>query len=137
MNVKQYLSQLYRLDEFINSNQQELANLRELAISIKGVNTEKDKVQESSTSTDAKYVDIVAKCDELERLIENELDRFFSLKMEIRAVINAVKNTDERLLLKLRYINFYSWEEISREMNMSLRNLHYIHSSALNNLHVN
>ena len=137
MNVKQYLSQLYRLDEFINSNQQELANLRELAISIKGVNTEKDKVQESSTSTDAKYVDIVNKCVELERLIENELDRFFSLKMEIRAVINAVKNTDERLLLKLKYINFYSWEEISREMNMSLRNLHYIHSSALNNLHVN
>jgi len=136
MNVKQYLNQLYRLDEFIKSNQEELANLRELAISIKGVNTEKDKVQESSSSTDAKYVDIVNKCVELEKLIEGELDRFFTLKMEIRAVINAVKNTDERLLLKLRYINFYSWEEISREMNMSLRNLHYIHSSALDNLHV-
>lgn len=134
MNVKQYLNQLYRLDEFIESNQEELERLKEVAVSIKAMNTDKDVVQESSTSTDAKYVDIIAKIDELERLINEELNRFFTLKMEIRTFINGVKDADERLLLKYKYINFYTWNEIHVKMNMSIRNVHRIHKSALNSL---
>lgn len=134
MKAKQYLNQLYRLDEFIKSNQEELDALREISTAIKVVNTDKDKVQESNSSSDARYVEVLMKIDELERLIDDELKKFFDLKMEIRTVINSVKNDDERLLLKLRYVNFYSWDKISYEMHMSIRTVHRVHSSALNNV---
>ena len=44
-----------------------------------------------------------------------------------------VYHSEERLLLKYRYLKNESWEDISYDLNVSYRTVHRIHASALNN----
>ncbi len=135
MQAKQYLKQAYRLNELIQCNQQELADLRLLSESIPGIDYSKDRVQ-TSPSNDAGFTNIVAKIIELEDAINADIEKMLSLKLEIRTVINAVQDNEEKLLLKLRYLNFMSWEDICDEINVSMRTAHRIHSAALANVKV-
>lgn len=130
MQTKQYLKQAYRLNELIESNKQEIADLRTLSYSLPGTDYSQDRVQHSS-STDAGYTNIVAKIIELEKVINDDTARMLDLKLEIRTVINAVQDNDEKLLLKYRYLNFMSWDDICYKMNVSMRTAHRIHSEAL------
>ena len=130
MSAKQYLKQAYRLNELIQSNQKELDELHDLSISLPGTDYSKDKVQ-TSGSSDASYTKIIEKIIELEKAIESDIEKLLSLKLEIRTVINQVNDNEEKLLLKHRYLNFMSWDEICFEMNVSMRTAHRIHNLAL------
>lgn len=136
MNAKQYLKQAYRLNEMIKSNQEELSALRESASSIAGIDYSKDKVQSSKSSGDAGFVNVVAKIVELEDSINADIAKCISLKNEIRTVINNVQDADEKLLLRLRYINFKTWDEICEELYVSLRTVHRVHAAALEHVNV-
>lgn len=135
MNVKQYLKQAYRLNELIQSNQQELEELQELSVNLPGIDYSKDKVQVSA-SGDASYTNIIAKTLELEKAIKSDIEKLLSLKLEIRTVIGEVEFNEEKLLLKCRYLNFMSWDDICKEMNVSMRTAHRIHASALQKVKV-
>ncbi|MBA9087486.1 DNA-directed RNA polymerase specialized sigma subunit [Fontibacillus solani] len=134
--AKQYLKQAYRLNELINSNLQELQDLKQLSLSISAIDYSKERVQGGSSSSDAKFVDLISKIVELEEVIDKDVDRFVSLKIQIRDTINAVENLDEQVLLRYRYINFLTWEQICEKMNVSLRTIHRIHSTALKNVKI-
>ena len=131
--TKRYLKQAYRLNELIQCDQQELAELRVLSRSLSGTDYTKDRVQ-TSPSTDAGYTKIIHKMMVLEDTINTEIENMLSLKLEIRTVINAVQDNEQKLLLKYRYLNFLSWEEICDEMNVSMRTAHRIHVEALSNI---
>lgn len=135
MNAKEYLKQGYRLNELIQSNQQELNELRELSTSLPGTDASKDKIQ-TSPSGNANYTEIVAKIIELEDVIRNDIEKLLSLKLEIRNVIDDVKNNEQKLLLKFRYLNFMSWGEVCYNMNISPRTAHRVHADALSNVKV-
>lgn len=135
MQAKDYLRQAYRLNELIQCNKQELANLRYLSDDIPGVDYSKDRVQTSSPH-EARFTKIVAKIIDLENAIQADIELLLSLKLEIRTVINAVKDNEERLLLKHRYLNFLSWDDICEQMNVSMRTAHRIHTSALSHVKV-
>lgn len=130
MNIKQFLKQAYRLNELIQCNKQELDELNQLSTSLPGTDYSKDRVQ-TSASGDAGYTKIVEKIIELEDAIKSDVEKMLSLKLEIRNVINAVPDNEERLLLHLRYLNFMVWEDICDDMNVSMRTAHRIHSLAL------
>lgn len=130
MQAKQYLKQAYRLNELIQCNKQELDDLHLLSNSIPGIDYSKDKVQNSS-SGDAGFTNIVMKIIDLEKAINADIEKMLSLKLEIRTVINSVKDNEEKLLLNLRYLNFLSWDDVCSEMNVSMRTAHRIHSTAL------
>lgn len=134
--AKQYLKQAYRLNELINSNLQELQDLKQLSLSISAIDYSKERVQGGSSSSDAKFVDLISKIVELEEVIDKDVDRFVNLKIQIRDTINAVENFDEQVLLRYRYINFLTWEQICEKMNVSLRTIHRIHSTALKNVKI-
>lgn len=131
MNAKTYLKKAYRLNEMIKSNQEELSALRESASSIPGIDYSKDKIQSSKSSGDAGFVNIISKIIELEDSINADIIKCINLKDEIRTVINNVQDDDEKLLLRLRYINFNTWEEISERLSVSVRTVHKIHTTAL------
>lgn len=130
MRTKEYLKQAYRLNELIQCSKNELNELHELSTSLPGTDYSKDRVQ-TSLSGDAGYTNIVAKIDELEKIIKADIDKLLSLKLEIRSVIDSVQDNEERLLLKLRYLNFMTWDNVCNEMNVSMRTAHRIHNSAL------
>lgn len=60
-----------------------------------------------------------------------KVSTYLKEKRAIEKDIENVKNANEALLLRYRYIEGYGWEEISELMNYSPRNIHYMHKKAL------
>lgn len=131
MTNKEYLNQAYRLNERINSDLKELDELRALAANI-GSPSIGERVS-GSHSTEAPFARAVIRIDELERKLNEEIDRFIGLKSEISDAIRSVPNPDEEILLRYRYINCYGWNKICALMSVSTRTVHRIHASALKN----
>jgi len=126
MMAKEFLRQAYRLNELINSDLEELQNLRELSRSVSSPVFE-EKIS-GTKSTDPPFVRYVGKIIDLEKQIQQEVDRLVKLKSDIREAINQMQNVDEKLLLRYRYINFLNWEEICVNLNVSIRTVHRLHS---------
>lgn len=132
MNVtaKQYLRQAYRLNELINSDLAELEQLKVLSRSVSSPNLS-GMPSSGTRNTEPAFVRAIEKIIDLEKVINQEIDRFVDLKKEIREVINQVQDNSQRLVLKLRYIQFYKWEAVASEMDLSLKQVHRIHNEAL------
>ena len=135
MQAKQYLKQAYRLNELINSDLEEVAELRIFSESISSPNLS-GMPSSGTRSAEPTFAKAVDKIIDLENHINEEIVRLVDLKKEIRSVINNVIDGDEKLLLKYRYINFCAWDVICEKMNVSMRTAHRIHASALENVRV-
>ena len=133
MTAKQYLQQAYRLNELINSDLAELEQLRVLATSVSSPNLS-GMPSGGSRNTEPAFVRAIEKIIDLEKVIDAEIDRFVDLKKEIRTVINQVPDNSQKLVLKLRYIQFLKWESVAAEMDLSLKQVHRIHNEALKNV---
>ena len=132
MTAKEYLKQAYRLDHRINSDIAELGRLREMSSGISSPGFG-EKVQ-TSHSGDAPFVKCLERIYDLEEKINNEIDLFVDLKDEIRGVIDTVPDTDERMVLRYRYIHNMTWEDIGDELKADSRTVSRWHGQAL--LHV-
>lgn len=135
MTAKQYLRQAYRLNELIDSDLKELDQLRDLASSVSSPNLS-GMPHSPNRNTEPAFVRCLPRIIDLENKVNDEIDRYVDLKEEIRTVINALTDNDEKALLKYRYINFCNWEIICEKLNVSLRTVHRIHASALQNIKV-
>ena len=129
MTNKEYLRQAYRLDQRINSDIEEVARLREMATTITAPALG-DRVQ-MSRSGDAPFVRSVEKIMLLEDKINREIDTLVDLKEQMREVIEAVADTDERMVLRYRYVHNLTWEQIGLEMNADERTIRRWHGNAL------
>lgn len=116
MKAEKFLNQLYRLDNMIKSDKDELEELNCLATSISG-NMTQERVQTSASND--RTTDIISKIIDLEKQIEEEIKTFIDLKKEVRGVINEVADVDEKLFLRYRYIHFYQWKAITSQMKCS------------------
>lgn len=132
MTAKEYLRQAYRLDQKINSDLEEVAALREMASSVSSPQLS-ERVQ-TSRKGDAPFVRCLEKIIELEDKINKEIDLLVELKKEIWMVITTVEDTDERMVLKYRYVHNYTWEQIGNELHADARTVRRWHGKAL--LHV-
>ena len=121
------------MNELINSDLEELAELRMFSESISSPNFS-GMPSSGTRDVEPTFARAINKIVDLENHINAEITRLVDLKMEIRSVINELIDGDEKLLLKYRYINFYTWEDICAKMNVSMRTAHRIHAAALENV---
>lgn len=133
MTAKQYLRRAYRLNDLINSDLAELEQLKVLSTSVSSPNLS-GMPSSGTRKQEAPFVNAVMKIIELEKVIDAEIDHFVDLKKEIRDVINKVPDNSQKLVLKLRYIQFLKWESVAAEMDLSLKQVHRIHNEALKNV---
>lgn len=129
MTNKEYFRQAYRLDQRINSDIEEVCRLREMAASISSPQLG-DRVQ-TSRSNEAPFVKSIMNIMALEEKIDKEVDTLVDLKNQIRDVISAVTDLDERMVLRYRYIHNLTWEQIGNELNADARTIRRWHGSAL------
>ena len=129
MTSRDYLCQAYRLDQKIDSNIREVSYLRKMMGSISSP-VLGEKVQ-TSHATEAPFVRSVEKILLLEEKINREIDLLVSLKSQMRNVIAALPDADERMVLCFRYIHNLTWEQISDELNESVSTVKRRHKSAL------
>ena len=106
MTAKEYLNQARHLDALINCRLREIDYWRDLSSSVSGSNFEPH--YNPNKPTEAPFVRCLEKIDAIQR----------------------------QLVLRYRYLDNCSWEEISRMLNVSLRTVHRIHGSALQNFPV-
>ena len=129
MTAKEYLRRGIRLTEHINSYVEEIKSLRLLASEISAPSFEEH--YGSTRSTEAPFTRHVVKLIDMENQLDQKIAELVTLKTEINAAIDSVKDPDERLLLRMRYVNNCSWEEISSALNLCLRTVHRLHATAL------
>jgi len=111
MTAKEYLSQAYRLDQRINSDIAELGRLRLMSQNISSPGFEEH--YNATRNTDAPFVKQIEKIMETEKTINEEIDRLVNLKAQIRLTIDSAKNTDERMVLRYRYVDHMSRKSAS------------------------
>lgn len=117
MNVKEYLSQAYRIDQRINSKFDQVVSLRGLAT--KATSILSDTPHSASKNTHP-MEEIIVKIIELENEINSEIDVLIDLKKEIMLIIKNINNPEQQTLLELRYLCFKTWEQIAVDMGYSI-----------------
>lgn len=63
--------------------------------------------------------------------IDKQINRCMELRDEIEGVINSLENPTERLLMRKRYIEGKTWEQVAVEMNYSYRHTTKLHGIIL------
>lgn len=133
MTAKEYLKRAYLLDKQINVEIQELDLLKSMRGQVQGMLYGERIGTNPNRNLEAPFIKTIEKIWEREQRINDKIDKLVDLKTEMDAAIDQVENTEERLLLKYRYLKNDSWEDIAMELNVSYRTVHRIHASALRN----
>lgn len=128
MTAKEYLSQAFHIDQRISSKLSQVMRLREAATSCTA--TLSDMPRPDSPSRQ-QMADTICKIVDLEREINEDIDRLVDLKAEARRAINAVSDPDQQLILELRYLCYKPWNEIMRELGYSEPTIYRLHGEAL------
>lgn len=130
MNAEEYLNQAYKLNEKIKDKQERIAYLDELSKTLSAIDYSKDRVQTSQAS-DAQYVNILARIDELKDEINQSLLKLGDLQIEINRAIDAVEDVTCSLFLSKKYVLMKTMEEIAEDMGYSVGHIYKIQDKAL------
>ena len=128
MTAKDYLSQAFHIDQRISSKLSQVMRLREAATSCTATLTDMPRPDSPSRQ---QMADTICKIVDLEREINEDIDRLVDLKAEARRAINAVSDPDQQLILELRYLCYKPWNEIMRELGYSEPTIYRLHGEAL------
>lgn len=127
MTAKEYLSQYKDLNDSINAKLEQVGELRRKA---QTVGSGSSDGTHSSTPRD-RIGEITARIVDLEREINEDIDRSVDLQREIRAAIATVPEVRLRTLLELRYINCLTLENIAVRMGYCYMQICRLHGKAL------
>jgi DNA-directed RNA polymerase specialized sigma24 family protein len=75
----------------------------------------------------------IAKLVDLERLHTDRWDKVYAKRIEIEKAIDALEDSEQRRLMRYKYVDGLYWEEICVKLHVSYRTVHRIHSEALKN----
>ena len=128
MTNKAYLSQARHLDTRIKSKLQQVDSLNELATNCSMTLT---GMPRNPSASNSRMAEAITKIIDLQNEINRDIDTLVDLKREIMGVIKAVANPDFQTLLEKRYLCFLSWEKIAVDMGYDLRDVHKLHTQAL------
>ena len=128
MTAKEYLSQAFHIDQRISSKLSQVMRLREAATNCTATLTDMPR---PDSSNQQRMADTICKIVDLEREINEDIDRLVDLKAEARRAINAVSDPDQQLILELRYLCYKPWNEIMTELGYSEATIYRLHGEAL------
>ena len=133
MTKKQYLRQGYKLKQEIKSLEQTLEELESNLDDVKAIQYSKDKLEGGPLQDDTNIIEKIDKIIEVENIVKEKLLELKTFQANLILEILKLNNTDEKNLLQARYIMNLTWEEISKELDYSLTQIHRIHRKALEN----
>lgn len=128
----EYLKQYKYLDADIDRKIKSLEDWRSKILNVTGTLSDMPKSNKRSD----KIADGIATINEIEETINKEIDELIELKAEIEGKINAVEDLRLRELLKCRYLDFKSFEEIAYLNGYSWRHVFRLHELALDEIEI-
>lgn len=126
--TKKELRKYYWLRKNIQSLEEELLKLETKARNITPIF--KDEPKASIPDIRDKVADLVTKIVDIQNIISKKLWEAYDILEKIEKAIEILPER-EKYLIRSRYIDFKRWEEIAVDMNYSYRQVHNIHSNAL------
>ena len=130
MQAKEFLNKIRHIDMMIDCKLEQTSNLRSRLTSI---NVSMGERVQSSLDPD-KFTNTISKIVELEKEINDDIDKLVDLKSIARKAIESLDDDVEKMVLYKRYFENKTFEQISVELNYSWRRIHQFHSDALKNL---
>lgn len=132
MTANHFLGQYISAEKVINSKLAELSRLRALAQNAT-LAFENDRVQ---TSPSDRLGRIVAKIVDLEREIDEDVDRLIEKRKEVKNTISSVEDDRLRNILEMRYLAGKKWREISEDLMLDYRWVLRLHRKALKQIKI-
>ena len=130
---KQYLRRAYRINNLVRSHRAELEIYKAAIESIGGGNMDGQPHAPRHDGSTGE-IKIIDKKIDLEAQLRCEIADLKEQWREIHDTINGVKDINERLVLRYKYIERREWSDISTELNYSVERIYQIHRDALEHL---
>ena len=123
MNVRQYLDKAYYLDLRVERELKELAELKRLTTGLRTAGLEENN--NPNHPTVSPFVKALERIWSYEERINEEIDRLFTMKEQIREWINGVEDEEIRTILYYRYVSFADIEELEQMTHRKRRWIFY------------
>lgn len=133
LEVKNYLMGAYYIDQRINSKLDQIASLNDLAT--KATSTISDMPGSPNRNVHKKE-DIIVNILDLEREIQDDVNRLVDRKKNIVKLINQVDDPEGQYILEERYLNMSKWEQIASDSGHSIRQIFRIHDEMLKKIRI-
>lgn len=132
MTTKEYLNRAYVLNKKITKDKEIIANLKDAAMNT-SANVSDERVQ-TSAPTGSRMSTFVEMIVELKNSVNRQEQELMVVRDEITTEINKITDIKQRLVLQLRYLDYYSWSNIAGVLCCSESLVYKIHSDGLKNL---
>lgn len=116
MDAKEFFSQTRYLDQLIEEDMRELRNLRSTATLLRSPGFEQH--YNPSKPTEAPFVKSLERVWDVEEQLKNSIHKLTTLKAQIMQAIETVPDREDRLLLKYRYLDNMTYEQIGALLHM-------------------
>ena len=130
MDARKYLSQARHLNNRIKSYENELEYINTIALGPSGPTYSQNKIKQAP-SREAPFIRYIDKIMELEKIINDEIDKLIELKHQIAMTIAELGDTKLEIILRERYINCRNWEDIAIDLAYSQVYLFKLHQKAI------
>lgn len=118
------------LDKLIDSNMEEIKKLKELAAAIPTADPSREFIS-GGPIVQSKFSDLIDKAVDLEDELIKEIDEYLDYKRELYEIIKKLKNPAHALVLRYRYLERLTYEEIAEKLGCSVRNVYNLKNAAL------
>ena len=136
MTKKQYLRKGYKIRQEIKIQRDILNELENNLDNVKSFDYSKDKLQGGPIQDDTVMIEKINRILEVQEIIKEKETELKRLQANLYLEINRLSNTNEKILLQARYILNETWEQIAERLGYSVRQIHRVHSSALENFKI-
>lgn len=126
MENNYHLKQIRLIDKEINQMLNELERIR--CSLMRSPQLKQVSVQESKVGLKD---DVYIKMIEYNHKINQKVDELIDTKKKVFDIIEQIKDHEQRLILKMRYVDCEKWEDIEQELHVSKNTMHRIHRKAL------
>lgn len=126
MENNYHLKQIRLIDKEINQTLNELERIR--CSLMRSPQLKQVSVQESKVGLKD---DVYIKMIEYNDKINQKVDELIDTKKKVFDIIEQIKDHEQRLILKMRYVDCEKWEDIEQELHVSKNTMHRIHRKAL------
>ena len=127
---KEFLNQYRNAEREIAIKLDEIVRLREMATKVTQVLTP-DKVKGGMENC---REESIAKIVDMEKEIGASIDNLKKIREQVECAINAIPDANQRDVLRLRYLNGKTWEQIAVQLEFSYQWVCKLHGRALQNI---
>ncbi len=129
MTPQQYLQQAKNLDALIQARLQEKETLQQVALSVR-TSSLSPRVG-GSHSNEAAYTRTIEKLLSVQQQLDDAIAAMVERKGLILSALGNLPTLQQQLVLRYRYLDGMTWEQIADLLQMSSRTIRRIHAQAL------